>query len=265
LRLELNLKDLQVDTCLFSAIEVLPTGPWISDFYKGTRSLGRRSFCTIVRIDLHVETELSNTDQRVIILIGPLPKGSLPAQTVHSGARMAELRHNINEVCRAELQTKGVLLVGRFDKDSSPIITSPMFIYMEFDSAHAAQFFGSVVDQHVPPEFSKLMISLGGKQASQMQIWSCNLIAECLSAADEKILKALMAHGQARPCPLPPPAFPFPPAPGHKAGPWDEREGRSKRMEGRPQQAARITLRTASMDCSTQLMRREDLESSDDR
>jgi hypothetical protein len=66
LLLELNLKDLQVDTCLFSAITVLPTGPWISEFYKGTRSLGGRSFCTIVPIDLHVETELSNADKRVI-------------------------------------------------------------------------------------------------------------------------------------------------------------------------------------------------------
>ena len=342
LRLELNLKDLQVDTCLFSAIAVLPTGPWISDFYKGTRSLGGRSFCTIVPIDLHIETELSNADQRVIrairtalgvdnaafrltlddslgkalrcdvrsrddtvrcistggrgsrntkehvspdspdsrllvnidatglllarrtvirmplqlgpvtvsitlpqcpqhalksalqprdpaairhrapgtmidcpiVLVGPLPKGSLPAQTVHSGARMAELRRNMNEVCRAELQTKDVRLVGRYDKDRSP-----MFMYMEFDSAQAAQFFGSVVDHQVPPEFSKLMISLGGEKASQMQLWSCNLIAECLSAAEEKSLKALMAHGQARPCPLPPPASPPPPAPGHGAGP----------------------------------------------
>jgi hypothetical protein len=90
---------------------------------------------------------------------------------------------------------------------------------MEFDSAQAAQFFGSVVDHQVPPEFSKLMISLGGEKASQMQLWSCNLIAECLSAAEEKSLKALMAHGQARPCPLPPPASPPPPAPGHGAGP----------------------------------------------
>ncbi len=45
-----------------------------------------------------------------IVLIEPLSKGSLPAQTVHSGARMAELRRNMNEVCRAELQTKDVQL-----------------------------------------------------------------------------------------------------------------------------------------------------------
>ena len=36
-------------------------------------------------------------------------------------------------------------------------------------------------------------------------------------------------------------------------------------MEGRPRQAARITLRTASINCATQLMRREDLESPDDK
>jgi hypothetical protein len=36
-------------------------------------------------------------------------------------------------------------------------------------------------------------------------------------------------------------------------------------MEGRPRQEARITLRTASINCATQLMRREDLESPDDK
>ena len=66
LRVELNLKDPHVETCFFSAIAVLPTGPWISDFYKGVKSLGGRSFCTITPTDLHVETELSNTDQQVI-------------------------------------------------------------------------------------------------------------------------------------------------------------------------------------------------------
>ncbi len=43
-RLELNLKDLQMETCLFSAIAVLPTWLWISDLYKGVRSLGGCSF-----------------------------------------------------------------------------------------------------------------------------------------------------------------------------------------------------------------------------
>jgi hypothetical protein len=41
-----------------------------------------------------------------IVLIEPLPKGSLPAQTVHSGARMAELRRNMNEVCRRRAEVK---------------------------------------------------------------------------------------------------------------------------------------------------------------
>ena len=45
------------------------TGPWISDFYKGVKSLGGSSFCTITPTDLHVETELSNTDQQVIWVI----------------------------------------------------------------------------------------------------------------------------------------------------------------------------------------------------
>ena len=341
LRVELNLKDLQVESCLFSATVVLPTGPWISDFYKGVKSLGGRSFCTIVPTDLHVETELSNTDQQVIrairnalgvdnatfrlildeslsaallcdarsrddtarftsnggkggkrtmehvppdspdsrllvsmdgtslilarrtvtrlplrlgpvtigltlpqcpqqalrsvlqprepaairlraqgtvidcpiILLGPLPKGSLPARILHSGARMAELRRHMHDVCQAELHTNDVRLVGRYDKDRSP-----MFLYMEFGSADAAQYFGSVVDQQAPPEFAKLLVSLCGDKAYQMQVWSCNLLAESLAAADEKTLKALMSHGQNHPCQLPPPPPPAPQAPGHGAG-----------------------------------------------
>ena len=340
-RLELNLKDLQMETCLFSAIAVLPTGPWISDFYKGVRSLGGRSFPTIVPTDLYIETELTNTDQRVIrairsalgvdntafrlildealgtalrsdarsrddtvrftstggrgskrtmehvspdspdsrllvnmdatgvllarrtatrlplqlgpvtisfsiphcpqqalwsalqprepaairqraqgtvidcpvILIGPLPKGSLPAETVRSGARMAELRSSMHAVCRAELQTTDVRFVGKYDKDRSPL-----FLYMEFGSADAARYFGSAVDHQVPPEFGKLLVSLCGDKASQMQLWSCNLLAECLAVANEKHFRALMGHGQAHPCPLPPPPPPPPPPPGHGAG-----------------------------------------------
>jgi hypothetical protein len=148
-----------------------------------------------------------------IILVGPLPRGSLPPQTVRSGARMAELRSHIHAVCRAELQTKDVRLVGRYDKDRSP-----MFLYMEFGSSAAAQYFGSVVDQQTPPEFGRLMVSLCGDRAPQMQLWSCNLLAECLAVADEKGLKGLMSHGQAHPCPLPPPALPPPPPPGHGGG-----------------------------------------------
>ena len=337
LRVELNLKDQQVETCLFSVIAVLPTGPWISDFYSGVKSLGGRSFCTIAPTDLHIETELSNTDQQVIrairsalgvdnatfrlildeslskaflcearsrddtvrftsnggkggkrtmehvspdspdsrllvtmdgtslllarrvdtrrpiklgpvtfgitipqcsqqalrsvlqprepaaiqlrvqgamidcpiILLGPLPKGSIPARTVNSGAKLADLRHHMHEVCRKELNTTDVRLVGRYEKDRSP-----MFLYLEFGSANAAQFLGSMVDHHqVPPEFDRLMTSLCGDKAPQLQVWSCNLLAECLAVADEKTLKALMSHGQNHPCPLPPPPHPQIPPP----------------------------------------------------
>jgi hypothetical protein len=45
---------------------VLPSGPWLSEFYRGVKSLGEHSFCTIAPIDLHIETELSNTDQQVL-------------------------------------------------------------------------------------------------------------------------------------------------------------------------------------------------------
>ena len=336
MRIELNPKDPGVETCLFSASVVLPTGPWLSEFYKGSKSLGGNSFCTISPIDLFVETELSNTDQQVlrairsalgvdntafrlildaalskgfrcevrsrddtvrftstggkggkrtmehvspdssesrmlatmdatslllarrvsttlplllgpvmvsitlmqcphqalrdalqprepaairmrpqgteiscpVILMGPLPKGSIPTLTVKSAAGMAELRHHMLDVCQNELQTKDVRFVGRYDKDRSP-----MFLYMEFGSVDEARTFGSITDRMVPPEFGKLLKSLWGDKALQLPFWSCNLLAECLATADEKTFKALMAQGQANPCPLPPPAHPPPPLP----------------------------------------------------
>ena len=131
-----------------------------------------------------------------VILVGPLPKGSISARTVNSGAKMADLRRHMHEVCRAELRTVDVRLVGRYEKDRSP-----MFLYMEFGSADAAHHFGSTVDRQVPQEFARLMMSLCGDKASQMQFWSCNLLSECLAAADEKALKELMSHGQNNPCP----------------------------------------------------------------
>ena len=355
MRVELNLKDPQVETCLFSAILVLPNGPWLSDFYRGARSLGERSFCTIAPTDLHVETELLNTDQQVlrairsalgvdhaafrlmldetlsralrcdvrsrddtvrftstggrggkrtmehvtpespdsrllttmdatslilarrtvnslplrlgpvtvsitlmqcpqqalrnalqprepaairlrqpgtvigcpVVLMGPLPKGSIPAWTVKSGARMAELRRDMNAVCRAELQTKDVQLVGRYDKDRSP-----MFLYMEFGSAEAANAFGLQGDQMVPPEFGRLLASLWGEKAFQTPFWSCNLLAECLAVADEKALKALMSHGQAHACPLPPPALPPPPLPPPLPGAGQVADGSGSAASG---------------------------------
>jgi hypothetical protein len=45
---------------------VLPNRHWISDFYRGVKSLGGRSFCTIAPTDFHVETELLSTDQQVL-------------------------------------------------------------------------------------------------------------------------------------------------------------------------------------------------------
>ena len=181
--------------------------------------------------------------------MGPLPKGSIPAWTVKSGARMAELRRDMNAVCRAELQTKDVQLVGRYDKDRSP-----MFLYMEFGSAEAANAFGLQGDQMVPPEFGRLLASLWGEKAFQTPFWSCNLLAECLAVADEKALKALMSHGQAHACPLPPPALP----PPHSHRPSQERDrlqmARGLRRAGR----IRITLLMLSINCTAQLMRRED-------
>ena len=94
-----------------------------------------------------------------------------------------------------------------------------MYLYMEFGTADAAQLFGSVIDRQIPPEFCNILTSLCGEKASQVQVWSCNLLAECLAVADEKQFKAMMSHGQTHPCPLPPPPPPpLPPPPGHAAG-----------------------------------------------
>jgi hypothetical protein len=150
--------------------------------------------------------------------MGPLPKGSIPDRIGRSGANMASLRRNVSEVCRAdsELQTTDVRLVGKYDKDRSP-----MFLYMEFGSVDAARAFLSIGDQAMPPEFGKFLTSMWGEKASQITVWSCSLLAECLAAADEKTLKALMSHGQQHPCPLPPPALPPPPPPADGAGQVD--------------------------------------------
>ena len=355
MRIELNPKDPGVETCLFSASVVLPTGPWLSEFYKGSKSLGGSSFCTISPIDLFVETELSNTDQQVlrairsalgvdntafrlildaalskgfrcevrsrddtvrftstggkggkrtmehvspdssesrmlatmdatslllarrvtttlplmlgpvivsitlmqcphqalrdalqprepaairmrtqgteiscpVLLMGPLPKGSIPTLTVKSAAGMAELRHHMLDVCQNELQTKDVRFVGRYDKDRSP-----MFLYMEFGSVDEARTFGLITDRLVPPEFGKLLRSLWGDKALQMPFWSCNLLAECLATADEKTFKALMAQGQANPCPLPPPAPPPPPPPPPGLGGGQDIDGTGSAASG---------------------------------
>jgi hypothetical protein len=118
----------------------------------------------------------------------------------------------MREMYQAELQTIDMRLVGRYDKDRSP-----MFLYMEFGSVDAARHFATMGDQLVPQEFGKLLRRLWGDKALQMPFWSCNLLAECLAVADEKKLKALMSHGQQHPCPLPPPALPPPPPPANGA------------------------------------------------
>jgi hypothetical protein len=66
LRVEINLRDQEIATSLFSASVVLPAGDWITAFFKGTLSLGEHSFCTIVPSGMYVETEFSNIDRQVL-------------------------------------------------------------------------------------------------------------------------------------------------------------------------------------------------------
>ena len=357
LKVDINLKDQQLATCLFSASVVMPNGPWVSGFYTGALSLGGRSYCTIVPTGLYIETEMSKTDQQVlrairtalgadtaifralldealgkafncdvrsrettvrftsdsrggkrtkehvspdspesnvllamdgtgliiarrtlnrlslrlgpvtigltlpqcphqalknalglspgkpaavrlrppgsmvvspVLLIGPLPKGALSEHVVTCGRTMANLRHQMHTVCQAEVQTRDVRLVGRYDKGRSP-----MFLYMEWASTQEAQRFGSLVDRQVPQGFWQLMVTLCGDKADQMQIWCSDLPAEALACADEKTLRSLMVHGQSHACPLPPPLSPPPPPPPSQAhGSGDASDGTGAAASG---------------------------------
>jgi hypothetical protein len=66
LRVEINLRDQEIATSLFSANVVLPAGDWITAFFKGTLSFGEHSVCTIVQSGMYVETEFSNIDRQVL-------------------------------------------------------------------------------------------------------------------------------------------------------------------------------------------------------
>ena len=150
-----------------------------------------------------------------ILLIGPLPKGTIAASVAHSGAKMAEMRYQMHSICKNELQTRDARLVGKYEKDRN----SPMFLYLEWSSpAGAQQFLGRVDQQQTPPGFQQLMRSLTGDK--QVEAWSSSLLAETLATADEKDFKYMMAQGQAHACPLPPPPpyMPPPPAPQEQGG-----------------------------------------------
>ena len=148
-----------------------------------------------------------------ILLIGPLPKGTIPASVAHSGAKMAEMRYQMHSICKNELQTRDARLVGKYEKDRN----SPMFLYLEWSSpAGAQQFLGRVDQQQTPPGFQQLMRSLTGDK--QVEAWSCSLLAETLATADEKDFKYMMAGAHACPLPPPPPYMPPPPAPQEQGG-----------------------------------------------
>jgi hypothetical protein len=56
-----------------------------------------------------------------ILLVGPLPKGALSEQITNSGSSMADIRRHIHNVCRQEIHTLDVRLVGRYYKGRSPM------------------------------------------------------------------------------------------------------------------------------------------------
>ena len=129
-----------------------------------------------------------------ILLAGPLTKGLLPDHLVNSGAKLAELRRSIHDVCQALIGTRDARLVGKYDKGRSP-----MFLYLEFPSIEAAQRFGSAADQGpLPTEVQSILSRLGGNSAF---LYTCKVTAEVFAGVDEKTLRALVSHAAAHPCP----------------------------------------------------------------
>lgn len=145
-----------------------------------------------------------------MFLIGPLPKGSLPENITSSGARMATLRDNIRTASALGLQTTDARLVGRYEKNRSP-----MLLYLEFNSLDEATRFATMSDQHIPPALQQLLQMLFSQNTvPTMQLWECSVLAETLAGADEKTMKQLLSHGQ-----------PAAPGTGAAAGGPDNPEG----------------------------------------
>lgn len=127
-----------------------------------------------------------------IFLIGPLPKGSLPEHVTSSSARMAALRNSIQTVCSLGLQTTDARLVGRYEKNRSP-----MLLYLEFNSLDEATRFAMMSDQQIPPVLLQVLQLLFHPNAvPTMQLWECSVLVETLAVADEKTMKQLLLHGQ---------------------------------------------------------------------
>lgn len=127
-----------------------------------------------------------------MFLIGPLPKGSLPEHIIGSSARMAELRDNIRAGSALTLQTKEARLLGRYERNRSP-----MFLYLEFNSLDEANRFATMSNQHIPQEVLQLLRMLFLQNAiPTVQLWECSVVAETLAVADEKTMKLLLLHGQ---------------------------------------------------------------------
>jgi hypothetical protein len=129
-----------------------------------------------------------------IILAGPLPRGSIPEHIVNSGAKLAELRRDMHNVCLARIGTSAVRLVGKYDKGCCP-----MFLYLEFPSVLAAQQFASAADQGAIPQEVQTMLNrlIGGNVAN---LYTCQVPAEVFAGVDEKTLRALISHATAHPC-----------------------------------------------------------------
>ena len=134
---------------------------------------------------------LGSTFDSQIILAGPLPRGSIPEHIVNSGAKLAELRREMHNVCLARIGTSDVRLVGKYDKGRSP-----MFLYLEFPSVFAAQQFALASDHGaLPPEVQAMFHRfIGGNFAN---LYTCHVPAEVFAGVDEKTFRALISHATA--------------------------------------------------------------------
>ena len=151
-----------------------------------------------------------------ILLIGPLAKGwsARLGYPPRERARMQELQRNIAQTARGLVGARSTRLIGRHDKEHSPL-----YVYMEFERLEQSQLLVRQWEEGTCPQgFQDLWQYLVGGDTSGLRLWSCGVLVEALMVASDKTLKELVAAGEAHPCPLPPPPAPPPPAPPQAAG-----------------------------------------------
>ena len=159
-----------------------------------------------------------------VLLFGPLPKGwsARLGYPPTDKAKMQELQRTIGQTVQGLVDARSTRLIGRHDKDPSP-----MYVYIEFERVDQSQ---QLVRQWetatYPTAFGDMWKHIVGDNYRELRLWSCGVLVEALRVASDRTLKELVAAGEAHPCPLPPPgpAVPPPPAAPPAVGRADEQD-----------------------------------------